>query len=73
MLCLFEVEVFPIVWFVIEMRVLVKCFVWSMMLGSFNSFCLQMVSKTCQFALFIFQLGNLSSWRDCKLLRIIGK
>ena len=37
-LCLFEAEVFAIVLFSIEMRVSVKCFVWSMMLGSFNSF-----------------------------------
>ena len=55
MLCLFEAEGFAIVSFAIEMRVSEKCFVWSMMLGSFNSFCLHMASKTCQFALLIFQ------------------
>ena len=37
-LCLFEVEVFAIVSFATEMRLSVKCFVWSMMLYSLNSF-----------------------------------
>ena len=73
MLCLFEAEVFAIVSFAIEMRVSVKCFIWSMILGPFNNFCLHMVSKTCLFALFIFQWGSLSSWKDCKLSSIIGK
>ena len=68
-LCLFEVEAFAIVLFAVE----VKCFVWSMMLGSCDSFCLQGVSKTCQFVLFIFQWGSLSSWKGCKHLSIIGK
>ena len=54
-LYLFELEVFAIVSFAIEMRVSVKCFVWSMMFGSFNSFYLHMISKTCQFSLFIFR------------------
>ena len=54
-LCLFAAGVFAIVSFVIKMWVLVKCFVWSMMLGSFNIFCLEMVLKICQFALFTFQ------------------
>ena len=54
-MCLFVAEVFAIVSFATEMRISVKCFVWSMMLGSLNSFYLQMVSKTYQFALFIFQ------------------
>ena len=55
MLCLLEAEVFFIVSIAIEMKVSVKCFVWSMMFGSFNSFCLHLVSKTCQVVFFIFQ------------------
>ena len=39
-MCLFEAEVFAIVLFAIEIRVSIKCFVWSMIFGSCNSLCL---------------------------------
>ena len=54
-LCLFEVEVFAIDLFAIDINVSVKYFVWSVVLGSWKSSCLQRVSKTSQFALFSFQ------------------
>ena len=52
---MFEGEVFGMVYFAVEIRISVECFVRSMMLGSCNSFCMQRVSKSSQFALFIFQ------------------
>ena len=64
-LCLFEAEVFAIVSFAIEMRVSMKCFVWSKVLGSFQSSCLYMVPKICKCTLLIFQWGRLSSWKGC--------
>ena len=54
-LCLFEVEVFVIHSFAIDINVSVKCFIWSVVLGSRKSFCSQRVLKTSQFALFSFQ------------------
>ena len=54
-LCLFKVEAFAIDLFAIDINVSVKYFVWSMVLGSWRSFCLQRVSKTSQFAFFSFQ------------------
>ena len=54
-LCLFEVGVFVIHSFAIDIYVSVKCFVWSVVLGSKKSFCSQRVSKTSQFTLFSFQ------------------
>ena len=51
----FVAEVFTIVSFAIEIKV--KCFVWSVMLGSSNSFCLQGVSKTSQFVLNLYNMN----------------
>ena len=45
-LCLFEVEVFVIDSFAIDINTSVKYFVSSMVLGSRKYFCLQRVSKT---------------------------
>ena len=70
---LFEAEVFALVSFAIEIRVSAKCLVWSMMFGSYNRFYLQRVSKTFQFAKFIFQWRSLSLWRGCKFSSMIGE
>ena len=68
---LFEGELFGMVSFAIEIRVSVKCIVWSMLFGSCMSFWMQ--GFWIFSSLLHFFLNFLLSWRGCGLSTIIGK
>ena len=55
MLCLFEVEVFGMVSFAIEISVSMKYFIWSLLFGSCTNFLLERVWNSSKFALLVFQ------------------
>ena len=73
MCCVCLREFFSLVFFGIEIRISMKCFVWFLLFGSSISFCLQRVLNSSQFALFIFQWESLLSWRHCGILTMIEK
>ena len=59
MLCLFEGELFGIVSFAIAINVSVKCFIRTVLFGSWTSLLLHKVLNCYQSALFVFQQGGL--------------
>ena len=71
---LFEGEVFGIVLFAIVINISVKCFIRTVLFGSWSGLLLHKILNCFQSTLFVFQQGGLLlSWIGCVISSIMGK